>query len=98
VICSADGGGADASTVAFCAASRSGIGTEEPSAAAPAAAVAAPFRNPRRFTAVLFGLVIGASPVNTNRRVRRFVERQDYASTIADIKEPRDVLSGARTN
>src|SRR5689334_12189497 len=96
LICSADGGGAAVSTVAFCAASRSGIGTEEPSAAAPAAAVAAPFKNPRRFTAVLFGLVIGASPVITNRRVRMFVERQDYASTIADIKGSRRTVRSAK--
>src|SRR5262245_34875188 len=68
--CSADGGGAELFALPFCAASRSGIGTEVPSAAAPAAAVAAPFRNPRRFTAIFFGFVIGASPVNRCRRVR----------------------------
>jgi len=35
----------------------------------------------------LFGFVIGASPVIRYTRVRMVVERQDYASTIADIKE-----------
>jgi len=69
-----------------------------PSAAAPAAAVAAPFRNPRRFTAIFFGFVIGASPVNRCRRVRTFVERQDYASTIADIKEFKESRVDPRKN